>query len=106
MHLGRRAVKDFVFADGTLIPAGSDLFSNAYGMHFDEELYPSSHSFNGFRFVQEDSAKQIQLIKPGLDYVPFGYGKHAWYVSLSLMRIRILFWRDTGSRLLTHFLPR
>ncbi|KJA17748.1 hypothetical protein HYPSUDRAFT_205974 [Hypholoma sublateritium FD-334 SS-4] len=77
LHLGRRVVKNFVFADGTLIPAGSDLFSNAYGMHFDEELYPSSHSFNGFRFVQEDSTKQLQLIKPGLDYVPFGYGKHA-----------------------------
>ncbi|KAF8967500.1 cytochrome P450 [Flammula alnicola] len=77
LHLGRRAVKDFVFSDGTLIPAGSDMFSNAYGTHYDETLYPSSRHFDGFRFVHEDSTKQPQLIKPGTDYQPFGYGKHA-----------------------------
>ncbi|KAF9477848.1 cytochrome P450 [Pholiota conissans] len=77
LHLGRRAVKDFIFSDGTLIPAGSDIFSNAYGIHYDEKLYPSAHAFDGFRYVQEDAAKQAQFTKPGLDYVPFGYGKHA-----------------------------
>ncbi|KAF9477847.1 cytochrome P450 [Pholiota conissans] len=77
LHLGRRTVKDFIFSDGTLIPAGFDIFSNAYGIHYDEMLYPSAHTFDGFRFVQEDAAKQARFTKPGLDYVPFGYGKHA-----------------------------
>ncbi|KAF8165943.1 cytochrome P450 [Crassisporium funariophilum] len=77
LHLGRKVLKDFMFSDGTLIPAGSTLRVNSYGSHHNEDLYPSPHSFQGFRFVNEDSLKQIPSAKPTLDYNPFGYGKHA-----------------------------
>ncbi|KDR84440.1 hypothetical protein GALMADRAFT_713260 [Galerina marginata CBS 339.88] len=77
LHLGRKVMKDFVFSDGTVVPAGYTLYVNSHGSHHDEQLYPSPGNFDGFRFVREDSLEQPLMAKPTLDYNPFGYGKHA-----------------------------
>lgn len=79
MHLRRKVEKDFVFSDGTFVPAGTTICVNSYGSHHDETLFPSPETFDGFRFVTEDSQEQTPMTKPTLEYNVFGYGKRAWY---------------------------
>ena len=78
VHLRRKVQKDFVFSDGTYVPAGSTICVNSYGSHHDEALFPFPETFDGFRFVTEDSQDQTPMTKPTLEYNVFGYGKRAW----------------------------
>lgn len=100
-------MRDFTFSDGTFVPAGSTMFVNSYGAHYDPANYSSPSEFKGFRFVVDDTSihpRQSQhanggneaekqerqqpqqlLVKPTLNYQPFGYGRLAWCVlSISL----------------------
>ena len=116
MHLGRTVLQDFTFSDGTTVPAGSTLYVNSYGLHHDEQLFPSPHTFDGFRFVprvsigqyesevvqerrleqggepkfKEHLEQQPMMAKPTVDYNPFGYGKHAWCVWTHVHGLRLL----------------
>ena len=90
VHSGRKVLKDFVFSDGTAVPAGSTLYVNSYGVHHDENIYSDPHHFDGFRYVRVDNnevdenasggakEQQLQMARPTLEYHAFGYGKHAW----------------------------
>ncbi|KAF9552622.1 cytochrome P450 [Agrocybe pediades] len=88
VHLGSRVLKDFVFSDGTFIPAGSTLFVNSRGAHMDEELLENADTFNGFRYFKEQDQDQPRalaeqvgardpLTRTAFAYYTFGYGKHA-----------------------------
>lgn len=92
LRLGRRVLHDFSFSDGTIVPAGSTLYVNSYGLHHDETLFPSPNTFDGFRFLpqgesgkrgeeelelEERLKRQPMMSKPTLDYNAFGYGKNA-----------------------------
>ncbi|KIM49862.1 hypothetical protein M413DRAFT_59041, partial [Hebeloma cylindrosporum] len=92
MQLRRRVLQDFSFSDGTIVPAGSTLYVNSYGLHHDETLFPSPNTFDGFRFLpqgesgkrgeeelelEERLKRQPMMSKPTLDYNAFGYGKNA-----------------------------
>ncbi|KAF5321052.1 hypothetical protein D9619_000106 [Psilocybe cf. subviscida] len=99
LHLGRKVMRDFTFSDGTFVPAGSTMFVNSYGAHYDPANYSSPSEFKGFRFVVDDTSihpRQSQhanggneaekqerqqpqqlLVKPTLNYQPFGYGRLA-----------------------------
>ncbi|KAF8887264.1 cytochrome P450 [Gymnopilus junonius] len=77
LHLRRKVQNDFVFSDGTFVPAGVTICVNSYGSHHDETLFPLPETFNGFRFVKDDSQEQTLMTKPTLEYNVFGYGKRA-----------------------------
>ncbi|KAF9257927.1 cytochrome P450 [Marasmius fiardii PR-910] len=77
----RVALRDFVFSNGTVIPAGTLVATSPSSLHFDETLYADPHTFDGFRSYKKRSEQgesmKHQMVTPGVDYVAFGAGKHA-----------------------------
>jgi cytochrome P450 len=85
--MGRKALKDFTFSDGTFIPKGTYLAAVAGPVHMDEKIYEDPLTFKPFRFAEAregaDDARDAvknQMITTSLEYLPFGHGKHAWWV--------------------------
>ncbi|EPQ60090.1 cytochrome P450 [Gloeophyllum trabeum ATCC 11539] len=77
----RRAVKPIRLSDGTYVPEGSYI-SAALDVHFDERHYPNPEIFNGWRFYDDSNSLangEDGFVVPKLHYLPWGYGKHAWY---------------------------
>ncbi|GJJ07761.1 hypothetical protein Clacol_001966 [Clathrus columnatus] len=81
VSLTRLALKDFTFTDGTFIPKGTFISAAAQPIHHDEEKYPDSEKFNGFRFAnirtQDGYNTTNQFVNTSPDYISFGHGKHA-----------------------------
>ncbi|GJJ07760.1 hypothetical protein Clacol_001965 [Clathrus columnatus] len=81
VSLNRIALKDFTFSDGTFIPKGTFISAAAQSIHHDEEKYPDSEKFDGFRFAnirtQDGYNTTNQFVNTSPDYIPFGHGKHA-----------------------------
>ena len=58
----------------------------------DESIYPRATEFNPFRFSRmreqnlgsEDVAPKYTVVSLGATHVPFGHGKHVWWVPPSL----------------------
>ena len=86
-------MKDVTLNDGTTIPAGTLIVANAYSTHFDDENYVSAAEFDPFRFARMREAEgentKHQFVNTSVEYVSFGHGKHAWYVTLRLARLRL-----------------
>ena len=80
----RKAMTNVTFSDGTYIPKGTLVMAASGYIQREEETYPEPYEFKPFRFVPEDPAAagvSQNLATPRPDYLPFGLGKHAWYVS-------------------------
>jgi cytochrome P450 len=79
----RKAMKDFTFSDGTLIPKGTFVAVPSYAMHHDENIYADPHEFQGARFekmrgqLSPGEAARHQMISTNPEYLLFGYGRHA-----------------------------
>lgn len=77
----RKAMRRFVFSDGTVIPSGTHVVVASLPMHLDEEYFENASEFRPFRFSQrrEDDGEdsQILLASTSASYIPFGYGHHA-----------------------------
>ncbi|TFK70908.1 cytochrome P450 [Pluteus cervinus] len=82
LSVTRRAMKDFTFSDGTVVPKGSYVFAASRATHLDKVNYPNPHEFQGFRFSDmredegEEESSKHQTAYLGLDWVIFGGGKH------------------------------
>jgi cytochrome P450 len=83
----RKAMRPFVFSDGTKIPSGTHVVVASLPMHLDEEYFESASEFQPFRFSQrrEDDGEdpQVMLASTSASYIPFGYGHHAWYAKIA-----------------------
>ncbi|KAL0572022.1 hypothetical protein V5O48_009943 [Marasmius crinis-equi] len=79
--MNRLALKDFTFSDGTTVPAGTFLSAASNSTHNDENIYSNAHEFHGFRFAEHKSGEGEEagqnMVKPNLEYMIFGNGKHA-----------------------------
>ncbi|KAK1225931.1 hypothetical protein PQX77_011130 [Marasmius sp. AFHP31] len=77
----RLALNDFVFSNGTVIPAGTMIAISPSALHFDEDQYSNPFEFDGFRSYKqrEEEGESIkhQMVTPQTNYVTFGIGKHA-----------------------------
>ena len=85
VSLFRKSMKDVVFSNGTVIPAGTIVVATSTGTHLQEELYEDAADFKPFRFsdVREKGgpdAQRQQFHTPAAEYISFGHGYHAWYV--------------------------
>ncbi|KAJ7776606.1 cytochrome P450, partial [Mycena maculata] len=76
--MNRKVLKDFTFSDGTTVPTGCFISAASWATHNDNNVYPDAHQFKGFRFVDVEAN---HMVSPTLDYIVFGHGRHAWYVS-------------------------
>ena len=78
-------MKDFTFSDGTFIPKGTIIAVATRCVHHDEKFYENANVFHPFRFAEmreEDSGAKHQFTSTSIEYLPFGHGRHAWYVIL------------------------
>lgn len=79
----RNARQPFVFADGTVIPAGAKLVAPSLTLQRDPTVLDDPDDFDGFRYVNViDGARTLQksMVTTGTDYHLFGHGRHPWYV--------------------------
>ncbi|XP_045484912.1 cytochrome P450 6k1 isoform X2 [Pieris rapae] len=67
--LDRVAVKDYKIDDKLTIPAGTPIYVNAVGMHYDSDLYPDPETFDPDRFLPNNE-KDIKQFT----FMPFGEG--------------------------------
>lgn len=80
--VNRKALKDFVLSDGTVIPAGSNVGAGSYLRHFDDAIYEDASVFNPWRFQckrsdsENESGTKGLIVNSGPDFLPFGHGKH------------------------------
>ena len=78
-------MKDVTLIDGTFIPKGTILVAAAHPTHHDEYIYTDAGVFDPFRFAKmregDDEGLKYQFVNTSVDYISFGHGKHAWYVS-------------------------
>lgn len=68
---GRRATAD-TEVDGFHVPAGSNVYTNFWGLHRHPDLYPHPEAFRPQRFVEQPSQS-----RPRHTFLPFGAGPRA-----------------------------
>ncbi|KAF5374236.1 hypothetical protein D9758_004728 [Tetrapyrgos nigripes] len=97
LSIDREVLKDFTFSDGTTIPAGSRVAIASFALHHDERYYEDPYEFKPFRFAdmraQEGESIKHQMITPNPEYMFFGAGRHAWWVSYQSVRQQCLKYR-------------
>jgi cytochrome P450 len=82
--MSRKVLKPFTFSDGTFLPVGSTVAVPVSALHRDAELYNDPNVFDALRFFREaneeseNESKKGQMVTTGVNYVPFGHGRHAW----------------------------
>ena len=81
----RKALKDYSFQDGTVIPRGSWVATGTQATHFSSEYYEDPYAFDPWRFAnmrdEDGEGAKHQMVNTSNEYVSFGHGKHAWCVS-------------------------
>ena len=86
--LTRKALRDFRFSDGTLIPSGTLVSAAARATHFDPENYENPDTFDPWRFVKLSGLDDADmkgstnhaLVDTNPAFLAFGLGRHAWSV--------------------------
>lgn len=85
VSMSRLALQDYTFSDGTFVPKGGMVSVAARAIHTDNEYYENGEIFDPWRFanMREEEGEGIkhQLVSTGVEYVPFGHGRHAWCAS-------------------------
>lgn len=58
---------------------GTTIAIAAYYTHLDDSIYPDAKTFKPFRFsdMEGDSG---HWVAPSANYLPFGVGRHLWWV--------------------------
>ena len=88
----REAMTDVVLVDGTVIPKGTMVCVPTFSIQHDAAKYPDPDMFDPFRFsrMREEAGEgtKHQFVNTSIEYIPFGHGKHAWYVSLLHNRVQ------------------
>jgi Cytochrome P450 len=81
----RKALTDFTFSDGTLIPKGTQVAAIIGPLNMDEDIYEDPLSFKPFRFAEAreagDDARDAvknQMVTTSPQHLLFGHGRHAW----------------------------
>ncbi|EIW87324.1 cytochrome P450 [Coniophora puteana RWD-64-598 SS2] len=81
LSMGRKAMQDFTFSDGTFIPKGANVSIASVVAHYDEKSYKDASEFDPFRFsdIREGEGEGVkhQFVSTNAEYLPFGHGRHA-----------------------------
>ena len=88
----RKALKDVTLNDGTFIPRDTLVVAASYPTHYDSSIYENADMFDPFRFSrmreEDGEGTKHQFVNTSIEYIPFGHGKHAWYVLLLHNRVQ------------------
>ncbi|KAF9237109.1 cytochrome P450 [Melanogaster broomeanus] len=81
VSMSRKALKDFTFSDGTVIPKGAFVTVASTAMHHDNEFYENADMFDPFRFSnmrdEEGEGVKHHFVSTNPEYLTFGHGRHA-----------------------------
>ncbi|KAF6750322.1 cytochrome P450 [Ephemerocybe angulata] len=84
ISMRRKVMKDFVFTNGTVVPAGVTVAVASGEIQIDPEYYEDPRTFKGFRFsdMRENGSDELdplrhQMISLDPTYMLFGFGRHA-----------------------------
>lgn len=88
VNIDRLTLKPVTLSDGTYLPRGAFVSVAMGPMMKDPELSafgPTAGEFDGFRFSEkrvkvEGEENRNQIVQIGNDFLPFGMGRHAWFV--------------------------
>ncbi|KIK80434.1 hypothetical protein PAXRUDRAFT_833529 [Paxillus rubicundulus Ve08.2h10] len=76
----RKAMKDFTFSDGTVVPKGTVVVVASQATHLDDGNYENAGTFDPFRFAnvpeEDGEAAKHSFISTNSEYLAFGHGKH------------------------------
>ncbi|KAH7886420.1 cytochrome P450 [Phlebopus sp. FC_14] len=93
LHITRRAMKDFAFSNGVRVPAGTLLSVPIGWTHHNPQVYPNPETFDDSRF-RVTQGDHDHVVHPNsdpsslnLDFLFFGYGRHACPGRFLAMRI-------------------
>lgn len=81
--LPRELLSDYRFSNGALVEKGTFVGASMLTAHFDPAKYPSPELFKPWRFftnTNSEAAVKNRFTTPSAEFLPFGAGKHAWYV--------------------------
>ncbi|KAF8844235.1 cytochrome P450 [Paxillus ammoniavirescens] len=77
----RKAMQNFTFSDGTVVPKGTFVAIASKATHLDNEVYDNAEMFDPFRFAnmgdEDGDFAKHSLVSINLEYFPFGQGIHA-----------------------------
>ncbi|KIJ13827.1 hypothetical protein PAXINDRAFT_13375 [Paxillus involutus ATCC 200175] len=80
VSMTRKAMKDFTFSDGTVLPKGTMVAIASQAPRLDNGVYDNADVFDPFRFASMgedgDNAKH-SFASTSPDYLTFGHGRHA-----------------------------
>ena len=83
--MSRVALEDFTFSNGTVIPTGTTVAVPMYAIHHDKNIWPDPFTFDPYRSsrVRDQGAGDVkqQMVTTSSEFLPWGYGRHAWYVT-------------------------
>ncbi|KIJ66616.1 hypothetical protein HYDPIDRAFT_109704 [Hydnomerulius pinastri MD-312] len=81
LSMTRKALRDFTFSDGTVIPKGAYVSVASHATHLDGEVYENAELFDGFRFAnmrdEDGEGTKHQFVSTNPEYLTFGHGRHA-----------------------------
>ena len=86
MGFVRRTVTDVTLSDGTFIPNNTTVAAAAFPTHHDSSVYANPDALDPLRFTKLGAdgdvrgALKHQTVVTSTAFIPFGHGKHAWYV--------------------------
>ncbi|KJA22747.1 hypothetical protein HYPSUDRAFT_40536 [Hypholoma sublateritium FD-334 SS-4] len=94
--LGRVALQDHTFCDGTFVPRGTTVRINIHSPHFDGSLYERPDEFDPLRFIkmQEKTTRNLDLTSTSEEYLGFGHGRHACpgrYLAASELKLMLAY---------------
>jgi len=76
---GRKAMVDYTFSDGTVIPRGVEVVVPANAIQMDNANYANATEFDGFRFAglreEDGEGTKHQMVNASSTFLAFGLGK-------------------------------
>ncbi|CCM06335.1 uncharacterized protein FIBRA_08589 [Fibroporia radiculosa] len=77
--LSRIAMKDYVFSNGTFIPAGTRVVAPTGAIYADDSVYPNAKEFFPWRFydLRNQAGENVQVVSTSTNFLSFGHGRYA-----------------------------
>jgi len=83
--MNRYVLEDYIFSDGTIVPAGTTIGISTASVHLDPAVFEDPLKFDGFRFIKMKERavvdghpnKNYDVVTVNSEFIAFGQGKHA-----------------------------
>ena len=84
-------MRNYTFFDGVKVPAGEVLAVPSGAIHMDPTIYENPDVFDGFRFSklreQEGHSAKHHSVNTSCEFLSFGHGRHAWYITVYFKKL-------------------